>query len=166
MMTELTGVKKGKVLDNLSKNNGIKKVFFKIALLPFLISLIPILSIILIGILTKLNVILSNNLIAKFLFNGDVIAFSLIFPAFIICIHVVLLVMLLKNYKSDAFNSFKIDKSGQKCDFYNFVFGKKIGVVGIDDGSLMQWWMPLAGVQILKLVGGVFTVLLLGNLFF
>ena len=111
------------------RSNAVKKVLLKVVLEPFLFSLIPILLVML--------------------------TFACRFCFFYITVFTIMsiwvFIMLVKNFKGEDFCSFRIDKYGRQCDFYYFVFGKKIGIVSMGNSLFPFGWIPLAVHQFVQL---------------
>ena len=129
-----------------------KRVLFKMVLPPFLISLIPILLVILTFLFAELNIISGENLLVKLFLEKDLISVFLGFPIFTLFMNILVFRILVKNFKSEDFSSFRIDRFGKQCDFYNFVYGKLMGTVPMHGSRFLRWWMPISGRQIIKLV--------------
>jgi len=145
-------------MNDFLRNNEVKKVLLKVVLEPFLFSLIPILLVLLIFACVQLGVMSGDHTIAGLLLAGDTVRFCLFYLIFFTIMSIWVFIMLVKNFKGEGFSSFRIDKYGRDCDFYHFVFGKKIGIVSIEDSPIVGWWMPLAGHQVAKLVVILFVV--------
>ena len=134
------------------RSNEVKKVLLKVVLEPFLFSLIPILLVMLTFACVQLGIMSSDHTIAGLLLAGDTIRFCFFYITVFTIMSIWVFIMLVKNFKGEDFSSFRIDRFGRQCDFYYFVFGKKIGIVSMENSLFfMFWWIPLAVHQFVQL---------------
>ena len=134
------------------RSDSAKKVMARIVFKPFLVSLIPLFFVIIAFVLVKLNIILEKNLFADILLAGDVVGVLLVAPIFVLFLELLTFIMLVKNFEGKDFSSFRIDRFGKPCDFYHFVYGKRLGTISMESNPFKEFWMPLAGSQICTLV--------------
>ena len=99
----------------------------------------------------QLGIMSSDHTIAGLLLAGDTIRFCFFYITVFTIMSIWVFIMLVKNFKGEDFCSFRIDKYGRQCDFYYFVFGKKIGIVSMGNSLFPFGWIPLAVHQFVQL---------------
>ena len=97
----------------------------------------------------QLGIMSNDHTIAGLLLAGDTIRFCFFYITVFTIMSIWVFIMLVKNFKGEDFSSFRIDRFGRQCDFYHFVFGKKLSLMTAERKSRLGWGllMPLSDRQ-------------------